>query len=60
MVERLRVLVLGGYGTFGSRLVRLLADDARLHLIVAGRSLSSARVSRRRTSKTCSPTGMRP
>lgn len=41
MVERLRVLVLGGYGTFGSRLVRLLAEDARLHLIVAGRSLSS-------------------
>jgi hypothetical protein len=41
MVERLRVLVLGGYGTFGSRLVRLLADDERLHLIVAGRSLSS-------------------
>ncbi len=32
------VLILGGYGTFGGRLARLLADDPRLRLIVAGRS----------------------
>jgi hypothetical protein len=37
-----RVLVLGGYGTFGGRLLRLLADDERLSLIVAGRSLEKA------------------
>ncbi|WP_428427854.1 DUF4166 domain-containing protein [Pararhizobium sp.] len=40
--ERLRVLVLGGYGTFGGRLVRLLADEPRLILLVAGRSLEKA------------------
>ena len=37
-----RILVLGGYGTFGGRLVRLLADEPRLTLIVAGRSLVQA------------------
>ena len=36
------VLILGGYGTFGGRLVRLLSDDERLTLIVAGRSLKKA------------------
>ena len=38
----MRVLVLGGYGTFGGRLIRLLADDARLTLICAGRTLEKA------------------
>lgn len=38
----MKVLVLGGYGTFGGRLVRLLADEPRLTLIVAGRSLARA------------------
>ncbi len=38
----LRVLILGGYGTFGGRLARLLADEPRLTLIVAGRSLKQA------------------
>src|SRR5438067_813935 len=37
-----KVLILGGYGTFGGRLARLLADEARLTLIVAGRSLARA------------------
>ncbi|MDW5314333.1 DUF4166 domain-containing protein [Rhizobium sp. PL01] len=40
--ERLRVLILGGYGTFGGRLVRLLADEPRLTLLIAGRSLDKA------------------
>ena len=35
---RLKVLILGGYGTFGGRLVRLLADEIRLTLIITGRS----------------------
>ncbi len=38
----LKVLILGGYGTFGGRLAELLADDARLTLIVAGRSRAKA------------------
>ncbi|KQV37433.1 saccharopine dehydrogenase [Rhizobium sp. Root73] len=42
-VERLRILILGGYGTFGGRLVRLLADEPRLTLLVAGRSHDKAR-----------------
>jgi hypothetical protein len=38
----MKVLILGGYGTFGGRLARLLADEPRLTLIVAGRSLPAA------------------
>lgn len=34
----LRILVIGGYGVFGGRLVRLLADEEGLTLLVAGRS----------------------
>jgi hypothetical protein len=39
----LTILILGGYGTFGGRLARLLADEARLRLIIAGRSEDAAR-----------------
>lgn len=39
----MRILIVGGYGIFGGRLVELLEDDARLTLLVAGRSLASAR-----------------
>jgi saccharopine dehydrogenase-like NADP-dependent oxidoreductase len=38
----LRVLVLGGYGFFGSRLARRLAADPRFELTIAGRSLQRA------------------
>jgi|HubBroStandDraft_1064217.scaffolds.fasta_scaffold03079_8 hypothetical protein len=38
-----RILIVGGYGIFGGRLVELLEDDVRLTLLVAGRSLASAR-----------------
>jgi hypothetical protein len=38
----MKVLILGGYGTFGGRLVELLAGESRLTLIVAGRSLEKA------------------
>jgi hypothetical protein len=38
----MRVLIIGGYGTFGGRLVDLLLDEPRLTLIVAGRNLSAA------------------
>ena len=39
----MKILVLGGYGTFGGRLAQLLACDARLTLLIAGRSLAKAR-----------------
>ncbi len=42
MPQRLKVLILGGYGTFGGRLARLLADEDRLTLIIAGRSRGQA------------------
>jgi hypothetical protein len=40
----LRLLVIGGYGVFGGRLVELLADEERLTILVAGRSLEKAQV----------------
>ncbi|MGD0866815.1 MAG: DUF4166 domain-containing protein [Rhizomicrobium sp.] len=42
MGGRLSVLVIGGYGTFGGRLVELLEGEPRLTLIVAGRSAAKA------------------
>ncbi|WP_216361243.1 SDR family oxidoreductase [Caulobacter mirabilis] len=39
----MKVLVVGGYGTFGGRLARLLADEPRVTLLMAGRSLAKAR-----------------
>ncbi|HEU5048621.1 MAG TPA: DUF4166 domain-containing protein [Rickettsiales bacterium] len=33
-----KILILGGYGTFGGRLAQLLADEPRLTLVIAGRS----------------------
>jgi hypothetical protein len=41
--SELRIVIVGGYGAFGGRLVQLLEGDARLTLLVAGRSLASAR-----------------
>jgi hypothetical protein len=45
MTGRLKVLILGGYGTFGGRLARLLADEPRLTLVIAGRSHAKAKAS---------------
>ena len=41
MNEQLKVLIVGGYGTFGGRLARLLQDET-IAIVVAGRSLASA------------------
>ena len=41
-MSQARVLIVGGYGVFGGRLVALLEDEPRLTLIVAGRSLQRA------------------
>ncbi len=40
---RFTVLIVGGYGIFGGRLVELLEDEPGLTLIVAGRSAEKAR-----------------
>jgi hypothetical protein len=37
-----KILILGGYGMFGGRLVRLLADEEALTILVAGRSAERA------------------
>src|SRR6516164_8111950 len=37
-----KVLILGGYGTFGGRLAQLLADADGLTLVIAGRSRAKA------------------
>lgn len=42
MTDRLTILIVGGYGTFGGRLARLLADESRLTLLIAGRSRDAA------------------
>lgn len=38
----MKILILGGYGTFGSRLARLLAAEKELTLFIAGRSAAKA------------------
>lgn len=43
MIEnRLKVLILGGYGKFGGQLAELLCNETRLTLIIAGRSQAKA------------------
>ncbi|HEY6942090.1 saccharopine dehydrogenase family protein, partial [Dokdonella sp.] len=38
-----RIVVLGGYGLFGARIVRALAGDGDLELVIAGRDAAKAR-----------------
>ncbi|MER8436726.1 saccharopine dehydrogenase NADP-binding domain-containing protein [Mesorhizobium sp. M1312] len=38
----MKILIVGGYGIFGGRIVELLENEPRLTLIVAGRSLAKA------------------
>jgi hypothetical protein len=42
MTTALKILVVGGYGIFGGRLVELLENEPRLTLFVAGRSAAKA------------------
>jgi hypothetical protein len=39
----MKILILGGYGTFGGRLAYLLAEEERLTLVLAGRSTQKAK-----------------
>ena len=38
----MKILILGGYGVFGGRLARLLADRPDLELLICGRNLAAA------------------
>ena len=40
--QRLLLLIIGGYGTFGGRLAGLLCRERRVSLVIAGRSKSAA------------------
>ena len=40
--QRMKLLIVGGYATFGGRIVQLLENEPRLTVIVAGRSLAKA------------------
>jgi Saccharopine dehydrogenase NADP binding domain len=42
MTAAAKVLVIGGYGVFGGRLIQLLEDEPQLNLLVAGRSAARA------------------
>ena len=42
LADTLKVLIIGGYGTFGGWVARLLAQEPRLSLLIAGRSLHKA------------------
>lgn len=42
MSNHLKILIVGGYGTFGGRLAELLDDESRLTLVIAGRSIEKA------------------
>ncbi|MEG2806334.1 DUF4166 domain-containing protein [Stenotrophomonas sp.] len=39
----MKILLLGGYGVFGGRLARLLADLSGIELLICGRNLAAAR-----------------
>jgi hypothetical protein len=39
----LRLLIIGGYGTFGARLARLLDDEPGVEIIIGGRNLEKAK-----------------
>jgi saccharopine dehydrogenase-like NADP-dependent oxidoreductase len=42
-LKQLTLIIIGGYGTFGARLVQLLKDNVLIRVYVAGRSLSKAK-----------------
>jgi hypothetical protein len=52
MTDGLKVLIVGGYGVFGRRIVELLEDEPRLTLLVGGRSVDRANAFVRSRGKT--------
>jgi saccharopine dehydrogenase-like NADP-dependent oxidoreductase len=55
MTERLGLLIVGGYGGFGGRIVQLLEVEPRLIVVVAGRSLDRAKAFCRARGATAAP-----
>jgi hypothetical protein len=55
----MKILILGGYGTFGGRLARMLAGDASVTLLIAGRSLEKAQAFCERLAPGASRTALR-
>ncbi len=55
----MKILIIGGYGTFGGRLARLLAGNASVSLLIAGRSLSQAQAFCERLAPGASRTALR-
>ena len=51
MTAPLKILIVGGYGVFGGRIVELLETNPNLTLVVAGRSLAKAEAFCRSRSK---------
>lgn len=52
MTAALTILIVGGYGIFGGRIVALLEDEPQLTLLVGGRSLAKASTGFRRAEGT--------
>src|SRR5258705_3241588 len=40
---KITILIVGGYGTFGGRLVELIENEPRLTIMIGGRSLDKAK-----------------
>jgi len=60
-IKRKRVLILGGYGTFGSRIAEMLGSEPGIHILLAGHDLFKAelladRLQRKLSSDTELPT----
>lgn len=47
--QPLNVLVLGGYGNFGTRIVKALANDPGIQLVIGGRNMARAKALARET-----------
>ncbi|MEA1647462.1 saccharopine dehydrogenase NADP-binding domain-containing protein [Nitrospirillum sp. BR 11164] len=56
----LRVLIMGGYGTFGGRIATLLADEPGLTLVIAGRSAGKAAAFCAALARACGATRLSP
>lgn len=50
--QALKVLVLGGYGNFGTRIVKALANDPGIQLVIGGRNQTRAKTLARQTGST--------
>ena len=54
---RKRILILGGYGTFGSRIAEMLSNEPEIHILIAGHDLFKAELLADRLQSQCQPQG---